>query len=205
MFEQIKLSYDFSALEPFIDRATMEVHYTGHHATYTKNLNDLINQIPGAKGKTIEEILINLNEIPQEHQTAIRNNGGGFLTHNLYFQSLSPNGAKEPGGLFKNQIEKDFGNFKTLCDELKKASISQFGSGYGWLVYCGKEKQLKIKQTANQEIPMINNDIKPLLLIDVWEHAYYLKHKNKRADHMGDIFNVIDWDVVSGRYELANK
>lgn len=201
MFEQVKLKYAFSALEPYIDTLTMEVHYTGHHATYTKALNDLVTQVPILKDKPLEQILMNLNAVSEEHRTAVRNNGGGFLNHNVYFESLSPGGAREPKGSLKNQIDKDFGNYKTLCEGLTKAALGQFGSGYAWLIYCAKKKCLLIKQTANQEIPMTDSDTKALLPIDVWEHAYYLKYRNKRADHVAAFFNVIDWDVVASRYE----
>ena len=201
MFEQIKLSYDFSDLEPYIDAATMEVHYTGHHATYTKVLNELVDKIPNLRDKSIEDILFNLESVPEEHRMAVRNNGGGFLTHNLYFESLSPNGNKEPEGSLKSQIEKDFGSFQSLCDDLTKAAIGQFGSGYAWLIYCGKEQRLEVKQTANQEVPMTDKDTKVLLLIDVWEHAYYLKYRNKRTEHVAALFNVVDWDVIAKRYE----
>ena len=201
MFEHVKLPYDFSALEPYIDTATMEVHYTGHHATYTKALNELTSKIPAMKDKPIEQILTNLEAIPEEYRTAVRNNGGGFLNHNIYFEALSPRGNRKPEGSLKNQIEKDFGSFDKLCDDLTKAALGQFGSGYAWLVYSSKENRLLVKQTANQEIPMVEDGIKPLLLIDVWEHAYYLKYKNKRADHVTALFNVIDWDVVAKRYE----
>jgi len=205
MFEQVKLTYDFADLEPYIDATTMEVHYTGHHATYTKALNELASTIPNLGNKPIEQILLNLDTVPEEHRVAVRNNGGGFYTHNLYFESLSPKGNKEPTGSLKNQIEKDFGSFKSLCDDLTKAALGQFGSGYAWLVYCNKEQSLKIKQTANQEIPMTDNDTKPLLLIDVWEHAYYLKYRNKRADYIAALFSVIDWDVVENRYQQAKS
>ena len=201
MFEQVKLPYKFSDLEPHIDAATMEVHYTGHHATYTKVLNDLVKQIPSMDGKTINQILMNLENIPEAHRTAVRNNGGGFLNHNIYFESLSPNGGGEPKGALKSKIEEDFGDFKNLCDELTKAALGQFGSGYAWLLYNNKESRLKVTKTANQEIPMADGETKPLLLIDVWEHAYYLKYRNKRADHVAALFNVIDWDVVAGRFE----
>ena len=120
--------------------------------------------------------MFNLDAVPEEHHTAVRNNGGGFLNHNIYFESLSPKGNKEPKGSLKNQIDKDFGSFKSLCDDLTKAALGQFGSGYAWLVYCKSEQCLLLKQTANQEIPMIDENIKVLLLIDVWEHAYYLKY-----------------------------
>jgi Fe-Mn family superoxide dismutase len=201
MFEQVKLNYGFSDLEPHIDTATMEVHYTGHHATYTKALNDLVKQVPLLKDKPLEQVLMNLQAVPEEYRNAVRNNGGGFLNHNIYFESLSPGGAREPNGSLKNQIEKDFGNYKSLCEGLTKAALGQFGSGYAWLLYCTKEKRLLIKQTGNQEIPMADEHTKVLLPIDVWEHAYYLKFRNKRVDYVAALFNVIDWDVVARRYE----
>lgn len=198
MFEQVKLPYAFTDLEPHIDGATMEVHYTGHHATYTKNLNDLAEKIPALKGSAIEEILLNLEALPQEHRTAVANNGGGFLAHNLYFESLSPHGGKEPTGALKTQIDKDFGNFQNLKEALTQAALTQFGSGYAWLVYCKKSNMLKVEKTPNQDLPL--KDTTVLLPIDVWEHAYYLKHKNKRASHIEDLFHVIDWSVVEKRY-----
>lgn len=200
MFEQVKLPYTFSALEPYIDAATMEVHYTGHHATYTKVLNELVSKIPSLKNKTIEQILLNSNDLPTEHRTAVINNGGGFLNHNLYFEALSPNGNTTPHGVLGTQIDKDFGSFKNLCTELSTAALGQFGSGYAWLVYCNKEQRLAVKKTANQETPMVDTHTKALLLIDVWEHAYYLKYRNKRADHIQAFFNVLDWDIIAERF-----
>ena len=200
MFEQVKLSYDFSALEPHIDAATMEVHYTGHHAAYTKQLNDLVEKIPSLKGKSAKEILLRLDEVPEEYRTAVKNNGGGYLSHNYYFESLSPKSNK-PTGMLMERIEKDFGSFESLCDTLTKAALGQFGSGYAWLIYCNIEQRLLVKQVANQDLPVNNPVAKMLLPIDVWEHAYYLKYKNKRADHVAAIFNVIDWDVVAKRFE----
>ena len=204
MFEQVKLSYDFPALAPHIDAATMEVHYTGHHATYTKVLNELVEKIPSLQGKSIEDILRNLQDVPEAQRTAVRNNGGGFFAHNLYFESLSPKGNTTPTGPLKAQIEKDFGSFQNLQEELTKAAMGQFGSGYAWLIFCPTEQKLKITQTPNQEIPFTDStdkNTKLLLLIDVWEHAYYLKYKNKRADYLAAIFNVIDWDIVASRYD----
>ena len=200
MFEQVKLSYDFSALEPYIDTATMEVHYKGHHATYCKNFSDLIETVPGLKGKSALEILTNLDKIPAEYRTAVRNNGGGALNHNLYFESLSPNGGKAPTGALAAQIDKDFGDFETLCAALKKAALGQFGSGYSWLVYDRAEGKLLVTQSANQDLPK-DGKAAMLLPIDVWEHAYYLKHKNKRADYLEDLFHVIDWTVAARRFE----
>ena len=201
MFEQVRLLYDFSALEPHIDTATMEVHYTGHHAAYTKALNDLVEKVPELKGKTSEEIMMLLDEVPDAYQVAVRNNCGGFINHNMYFESLSPNGGREAKGPLGQQIEKDFGGMEPLVEALKKAALTQFGSGYAWLAYCQIEQKLIVTQTDNQKTPMTDGMTKALLPIDVWEHAYYLKYRNKRADHVNAIFNVIDWDVVARRFE----
>jgi len=203
MFEQVKLTYDFSALEPHIDAATMEVHYTGHHATYAKAFKELMERVPELKGKTTEQVLMNLDEVPEEYRDAVRNNGGGFLNHNMYFESLSPNGGREPKGSLREQIVADFRDFSSLCEQLKQAALGQFGSGYAWLVFCGREQRLLIKQTTNQVSPMMDGETKVLLPIDVWEHAYYLKYRNKRAEHVDALFHVIDWDVVAQRYEQA--
>ena len=205
MPKQTTLTYGFTALEPYIDAGTMEVHYTGHHATYAKVFGELIESVPGLKGKTVEQILENLDDVPHEYRDAVRNNGGGFLNHNLYFESLSPNGHKEPMGALKQQIDKDFGDFEALIAQLKKAALTQFGSGYAWLVYSEKEGRLLVKQTGNQESPMMDGETKVLLPIDVWEHAYYLKYRNKRAEYVDALFHVIDWSVVGERYEKARN
>lgn len=205
MFEQVKLNYDFQDLQPHIDAETMQVHYTGHHATYTKVFNELVEKVPGLKGKSAEEILENLDDVPHEYRDAVRNNGGGFLNHNVYFEALAPNGKKEPDGAFAKQIEAEFGSFSTLCETLKKAALGQFGSGYAWLTYDPKEERLAVKQTGNQETPMMDKKTKVLLAIDVWEHAYYLKYRNKRAEHVDALFHVIDWAVVQARFEAAKK
>lgn len=203
MFTQTKGNYDWGALEPHIDAKTMQVHYEGHHATYTKNFNDLVEKVPGLKGKTAQEILENLEDVPLEYRDAVRNNGGGFLNHNVYFEALSPDGGLAPTGTLKGAIEKDFGGFEALCTKLKEAALGQFGSGYAWLVYCPQEKRLLVRQTGNQENPMMDGKTKVLLAIDVWEHAYYLKQQNKRAQYLDALFHVIDWTVVEKRYEAA--
>jgi len=205
MFEQVKLTYAFGDLEPYIDTATMEVHYNGHLATFTKACNDLVKQVPGLRDKTSEQILLDLNDVPDHYRTAVRNNFGGFFNHNMYFESLSPNGAREAKGPLRDQIEKDFKTFENLVDVLKQAALTQFGSGYAWLVYSKAESKLMVAQSNNQENPMMNSDTKCLLPIDVWEHAYYLKHKNKRAAYLEDVFQVIDWDMVARRFEQIRR
>jgi len=205
MFQQIKLNYEFSALEPHIDTATMEAHYTLHHAAFTKALNNLVEQIPEIQGKTSEEILKHLDLVPDEYLVTVRNTCGGFLNHNLYFESLSPHGPREPRGFLKEHVEQDFGSFENLKAELKKAALGQFGSGYAWLAYCDKEFKLLIKQTDNQRNPISDGETAVLLPIDVWEHAYYLKHRSNRAAYVDALWNVIDWEVVDRRFEAARK
>lgn len=201
MYEQIKLPYSFDALEPHIDKLTMETHYSKHHATYTKNLNDAMEKLSSDfKGMPIESLLKHLEAIPKDLQAAVRNNGGGFYNHNLYFDLMSPNGGGAPSRALADQIEKDFGSFDNLKAELKAKGVSQFGSGWSWLVV-DKDNKLKVLGTANQDTPFELGFDKILLGIDVWEHAYYLKYKNLRADYIDAFFNVIDWKKVSARFE----
>ncbi|NMB02169.1 MAG: superoxide dismutase [Firmicutes bacterium] len=206
MFEQVKLNYDFNALEPHIDELTMQIHYGKHHAAYTNNLNAAIEKLPALQGKTIEEILINLNSISDAAlQTTVRNNGGGFFNHNLFFDILSPQGGVAPQGNLGSQIEKDFGTFDELVQKLTTAATSVFGSGWAWL---SKDKtgKLLVTSTPNQDNPLMTHggQLTPILGIDVWEHAYYLKYKNVRPDYVKAIFNVIDWEKVGKLYETAN-
>lgn len=203
MFKQIELSYDFKALEPHIDELTMITHYTKHHATYTNNLNAAIEKAPEVAGKTIEEVLINLSNVKDAAtKTAIQNNGGGFYNHNLYFSTMSPNGGGQPVGELATQIEKDFGGFEALKEKLSAAGATRFGSGWAWLS-ANKAGQLKVTSTANQDNPLMedNGEWTPILGIDVWEHAYYLKYKNVRVDYLNAFFNVIDWNVVNNNYK----
>lgn len=205
MFKQIELSYDFKALEPHIDELTMITHYTKHHATYTNNLNAAIEKAPEVAGKSIEEVLKNLNTISDAAtKTAIQNNGGGFYNHNLYFSTMSPNGGGQPVGELAAQIEKDFGGFDALKEKLSAAGAARFGSGWAWLS-ANKAGDLKVTSTANQDNPLMedNGEWTPVLGIDVWEHAYYLKYKNVRVDYLNAFFNVIDWNVVNDNYKAV--
>ncbi|WP_070000619.1 superoxide dismutase [Cellulosilyticum sp. I15G10I2] len=204
MFKQIELAYDFNTLEPYIDELTMQTHYAKHHAAYTNNLNAAVEKSPELSGKTIEELLSNVGNItdPGLHM-ALRNNGGGFYNHNLYFSILSPSGSKEPEGELKNQIIESFGSVENLKDKLSAAAISQFGSGWAWLS-TDKAGKLQISSTANQDNPLMKDGLlTPILGIDVWEHAYYLKYKNLRADYIKAFWEVLDWDQVNKRYEVA--
>lgn len=205
MFEQVKLRYDFNALEPHIDEKTMQIHYGKHHAAYTNNLNAAIEKLPALKGKTIEEILINLNSIDDAAlQTTVRNNGGGFYNHNLFFDILSPQGGVTPTGKLEAQIKQDFGSFDDLVQKLTTAATSVFGSGWAWLSK-DKDGKLQVSSTPNQDNPLMTHggQLTPILGIDVWEHAYYLKYQNVRPDYVKALFNVLDWEKVAQLYEKA--
>ncbi len=202
MFEQVKLGYDFAALEPHIDQLTMETHYGKHHAGYTNNLNQALEQLPQLQGKTIEEILKNLEAIEDAAlRTAVRNNGGGYYNHNLYFQIHSPQGGQPPLGKLAEQIDSDFGSFENLVQKLTATAASVFGSGWAWLSKDPSGK-LVITSTPNQDNPLMTHggQLTPILGIDVWEHAYYLKYRNMRADYLQAIFKVIDWSKVAEMY-----
>jgi Fe-Mn family superoxide dismutase len=196
-FELPKLDYSYDSLEPHIDARTMEIHHTKHHAAYTTNLN---NAVAGTdlEGKSIEELLAGISELP----VAVRNNGGGFYNHNLFWKVLSPNGGGLPTGDLLAAIEKYFGSFDAFKEEFSKAAATRFGSGWAWLVKQSDGK-LVVSSTANQDNPLMDvADVKgtPILGLDVWEHAYYLKYQNKRPDYIGAFWNVINWDEVARRF-----
>lgn len=202
MFKQIQLKYDFDALEPHIDKLTMETHYGKHHAAYTNNLNNALKNLPELAGKSIEQILADLNQIGDPAlRTAVRNNGGGYYNHNLYFAILSPQGGQEPKGELGARIEQDFGSFAQLKEELSAAAAGVFGSGWGWLS-ADQEGKLVVTSTPNQDNPLMTHACRltPLVGIDVWEHAYYLKYKNVRPDYIKAFFEVLDWDQVAQLY-----
>jgi Fe-Mn family superoxide dismutase len=205
MFEQVKLNYDFASLEPHIDELTMQTHYGKHHAGYTNNLNNALEKLPQLAGKSIEEILSNLATIEDAAlRTAVRNNGGGYYNHNLYFDILSPAGGQPPQGKLAEQIKADFNSFDELVQKLTSTAVSVFGSGWAWLSKDPSGK-LVVTSTPNQDNPLMTHggQLTPILGIDVWEHAYYLKYKNMRADYLKAIFNVIDWNNVAQRYTEA--
>ena len=210
MFKQIELSYNFDALEPNIDAKTMEIHYGKHHAAYTNNLNDALkNNAPQFLEKPIEEILANLEVLPEQIRGAVRNNGGGLYNHNLYFEIMGPNAGGEPTGELAEKINETFGSFDAFKEEFAKAAATRFGSGWAWLVV-NKDGKLKVTSTANQDNPLMPgvtpcgcSQGTPILGIDVWEHAYYLNYQNRRPDYISAFFNVINWDEVSKKYEAA--
>lgn len=198
-FELPKLAYAYDALEPHIDARTMEIHYTKHHQAYATNLN---NAIAGTdlEGKSIEYILQNCKDKP-----AVRNNGGGFWNHNLYWEIMAPNAGGTPTGELAQAINDAFGTFEHFKDEFSKAGATRFGSGWAWL--CVEEGKLVVCSTANQDNPIMGEGCKgtPILGMDVWEHAYYLHYQNRRPDYINAFFNVINWDAVAKRYAEAKK
>ena len=202
MFEQVKLNFASDALEPVIDTATVETHYGKHHAAYTKAFNDLAEKA-GLSGKSAEEILGSLDSVQDDAlRTGLRNQGGGYLNHNIYFEQLKPvsEAKKASDGALLAQIEKQFGSVDGLKEELNALAASQFGSGWGWL---GKKADgtLVTYKTANQDNNYsLNMDVTPVLTLDVWEHAYYLKYRNLRADYLKALWDLIDWSVAEARY-----
>lgn len=196
-FEQPKLKYAFDALEPSIDKETMEIHYGKHHAGYTKKLNAAVEGTD-LEGKNIENILMNLDK----SNSAVRNNGGGFFNHNLFWEVMSPNGGGKPSGDLESAIEEKFGSFEAFKEEFAKAAAGQFGSGWAWLCVHDGGK-VEICSTPNQDNPLmpgIGCGGTPILGLDVWEHAYYLKYQNKRPEYIDAFFNVVDWEEVASKY-----
>ena len=198
-FELPKLNYAFDALEPNIDAKTMEIHYGKHHNGYTNNLNNIISGTDN-EGKSIEDIL---NSLDLENK-GLRNNGGGFYNHNLFWEIMGPNGGGEPSAEISESINLNFGSFENFKNEFSKAAATRFGSGWAWLC-AHPDGKLEICSTANQDNPLMPNGCggNPILCLDVWEHAYYLNYQNRRPDYINAFFNVINWDEVNNR--LTNK
>ena len=192
------LPYAFDALEPHIDARTMEIHHDRHHKAYVDNLNKAIAEFPAMGKEPLEVLLLNLNSaVPEQIRTAVRNNGGGDYNHTLFWNMMKKDGGGEPKGELGKAIDAKFGSFSAFKDGFTKAALGQFGSGWAWLTLDGKE--LKIESAPNQDSP-ISQGRHPLLGVDVWEHAYYLKYQNKRADYVAAWFNVVNWDYVAERF-----
>ncbi len=189
------LKYEYTALEPHIDARTMEIHHQKHHGTYIANLNAALEGHAAYENSTIEDLLIGLENLPQAIQTAVRNNGGGHYNHTLFWESLTPNENK-PSERLLNKLNEAFGSLDQFYSQFKDASLKRFGSGWAWLVLDGDA--LKIISTANQDAP-ITDGFKPILGLDVWEHAYYLNYQNRRADYIEAFWKVVDWSVVEKR------
>jgi Fe-Mn family superoxide dismutase len=194
------LPYPFDALEPHIDAQTMEIHHDKHHGTYVTNVN---NALEGSElaDLPIEELLQQLDRVPEDKRTAVRNNGGGHNNHSLFWTSMSPDGGGEPGGDLAGAIDSAFGSFSDFQSQLKAAGLGRFGSGWAWLIHDGSG--LAILSTANQDNP-ISDGKTPLLGVDVWEHAYYLRYQNRRPDYIDAWWNVVNWDEVASRFAAAS-
>lgn len=200
MYKQYELPYSYDALKPAIDPVTVETHYTKHHATYTSNLNALA-QKAGVDDLRICELLKGLDKIKDETlRTGLRNNGGGFYNHNLYFQEIAPNGGKVPEGRLMDAIIRDFGSFDAFREKISALALAQFGSGWAWLSV-DEDGKLVLSNTPNQDNPYILGTGTPIFTIDVWEHAYYLQYKNLRAEYVKKFFDIVDWEVIERRYE----
>ena len=195
------LPYPYDALEPHIDAKTMQIHHTGHHAAYVRNLNAAVAKHPHLARKSIEELLADLEALPADVRTTIRNNGGGHANHTLFWQIMSPKGGGQPRGELAKAIEKAFGSFERFQEQFTATAMGVFGSGWAWLSV-GRDKQLRIEPTPNQDTP-ISAGRTPILGIDVWEHAYYLKYQNRRAEYVKAFYNVIDWERVAEFYQKA--
>ena len=201
MFTQYQLPYGYDALEPVIDTATLETHHGKHHATYTANLNAAAEKA-GIRDSDIADLLAHLDDIEDTAlRTALRNNGGGFYNHNLYFEMLSPNGGGKATGTLAEAIDKAFGSFDEFKEKMSALAMGQFGSGWAWLS-CDSQGELFLSQSGNQDNPIsLGSGHYPLFTIDVWEHAYYLKYRNLRADYVSAIWDKIDWKKIGERYE----
>jgi len=203
-FELPALGYAYDGLEPYIDARTMEIHHTKHHQTYVTKLNEAIEKAPELKGKSLIDLISNLNSIPENVRTAVRNHGGGHFNHSMFWKVMSPSGRiSVPSDALRTAIETKWQSMDNFKAEFSKSASGVFGSGWAWLIM-DKERNLAITTTPNQDSPVMDvaqQRGRPILGIDVWEHAYYLKHQNKRADYIGDFLNVIDWGQVSKWYE----
>lgn len=195
------LPYSYFALEKYIDTKTMKIHHDKHHAGYVNNLNAAIAKHPNLAGKSVEDLLTNLNAVPEDIRTAVRNNGGGHANHTLFWASMTPNAEGTPTGKLGAAIEDSFGSFTAFQEEFKKAGLTRFGSGWAWLVLTPDGK-LAVTSTPNQDSPLLDGNI-PLLGNDVWEHAYYLKYQNRRGDYLDAWWNVVNWAEVEARYQAA--
>ncbi|HBU89920.1 MAG TPA: superoxide dismutase [Bacillus pumilus] len=199
-FKLPELPYAYDALEPHIDKETMTIHHTKHHNTYVTNLNKAIEGVSALEDQSIEELVANLNSVPENIRTAVRNNGGGHANHSLFWTLLSPNGGGAPTGELADAIEKELGGFEKFKSDFAAAAAGRFGSGWAWLVV--NNGKLEITSTPNQDSPLTEGKT-PILGLDVWEHAYYLNYQNRRPDYISAFWNVVNWDGVARLYSEA--
>ena len=201
-FELPPLPYDYAALEPTIDEATMKLHHDKHHQAYVTNANAALEKHPELSSKSAEELISDLAAVPEDIRGPIRNNGGGHVNHTMFWEIMKPGGGGEPTGAIGEQITKDFGNFEDFKKKFNEAGVKQFGSGWAFLVWKGGK--LEIVSKPNQDSPL-SDGLYPVLGNDVWEHAYYLKYQNKRPDYLAAWWNVVNWEAVNARFETAKK
>ncbi len=201
-FETPPLPYDYAALEPTIDEATMKLHHDKHHVAYVTNLNGAVEKHPELGKKTPEELISDLGSVPEDVRATVRNNGGGHVNHTMFWQIMKPNGGGNPTGELAAQIDKDFGSFAEFKKKFEDAAVKQFGSGWGFLVYKGGK--LEIVTKPNQDSPF-SDGLYPIMGNDVWEHAYYLKYNNRRAEYLAAWWNVVNWDEINKRFAHARK
>ncbi|MEW6722138.1 MAG: superoxide dismutase [Candidatus Micrarchaeota archaeon] len=197
-----KLPYSYDALEPYIDAKTMEIHHTKHHQAYVTNLNTALDKHPELKNRTAEELLKDLNKVPEDIRTAVRNHGGGHANHAMFWKLMAPNAGGEPQGEVAEAIKEAFGGFDKFRESLTNAGMTRFGSGWAWLVF--DKGKLAVMSTPNQDSPLSEGKA-PILGVDVWEHAYYLKHMSNRAGYLKDWWNVVNWKEVGENYKNAMK
>ncbi len=198
-----QLQYDYNALEPYIDGLTMTIHHTKHHQTYVNNLNAALEKYPEHADKSVKELLTNLDALPEDIRLQVVNNGGGHYNHSLFWEMLAPNAGGTPTGDLALAIDNKFGSFEKFKDVFAKAAAGRFGSGWAWLVVT-PEKELEVMSTPNQNNP-ISEGLIPVLGLDVWEHAYYLKYQNKRPEYVTSFWNVVNWPLVEKLYQKAIK
>ncbi len=199
--ELVKLPYAYDALEPYLDAKTMELHHGKHHQAYVDNLNKALEHTPALQGLSVEQLLKELDKVPENLRAAVKNHGGGVCNHDLFWTLLKKD-AGAPTGALAAAIEQKYGSFDAFKEEFTKASMGRFGSGWSWLVL--NKGELEIYSTGNQDSPISEGKF-PLLTLDVWEHAYYLKYQNKRAEYVANFFNIIDWREVEKKYDAAVK
>ncbi|MCT7976298.1 superoxide dismutase [Laspinema olomoucense] len=197
------LPYPYNALEPHIDAQTMELHHDKHHASYVSNLNKALENNSNLQNQSVEALIRNLNQVPENIRTAVRNNGGGHVNHSMFWEIMSPNGGGEPTGAIAQAINETFGSFKTFQEQFNQAGTSQFGSGWVWLVR-NAQGQLEITSTPNQDSPLMDGKY-PIMGNDVWEHAYYLNYQNQRGEYLKNWWNVVNWEEVNRRLERASE
>ncbi len=199
-----ELPYPYDALEPYIDRTTMEIHHTRHHKGYVDNLNKAIEKAPAElQSLSVEDLLRQIDRVPEEIRTAVRNHGGGHANHSLFWTIMSPQGGGQPSGSLADAINSVFGSFDSFKEKFTATAVGHFGSGWGWLCVDGSGK-LVVKSTPNQDSPYMEG-LTPILGIDVWEHAYYLKYQNRRAEYVNNWWNIVNWPEVQRRYEACVK